>query len=169
MKSSNLLSEILSAKEQRVKKQEEFLKKYKTSLLSLSINIPGAIKCSLEARYIFHVSLEEIEKIPFTFLEKRLTCNLAGYEAIYVFNLDAYELKMFTCKLEDTHPLGRFIDLDVIDKKGKIISRKELGFEPRKCFLCSQDAKVCARSRTHKIEELLEFIVKRVDDYTTSL
>jgi holo-ACP synthase CitX len=169
MKSSNLLNEILSEKEQRVKRQEEFLKKYKVSLLSLSINIPGAIKCSLEAKYIYEVALEEIEKLPLIFLEKKLTCNIAGYEAIYACTLDAYEIKKLTCKFENTHPLGRFVDLDVIDVKGKIISRKELGFEPRKCFLCSQDAKVCARSQVHKIEELIEFITKSVDDYKISL
>lgn len=169
MKLDSLLEKILKAKEKRVSKQEELIAKYHAPLLSLSINIPGMNKQSEEAKFIFETALDEIQKIPFKILEKTLTCNEAGYAAIFVFEAGARELKKFTCKVENNHPLGRFMDMDVIGIDKKSLSRKELGFEGRKCFLCSQDAKVCGRSKAHSITELLEYIVKSVNDYKTSL
>jgi len=169
MKLDSLLEKILEAKEKRVSKQEGLIEKYHAPLLSLSINIPGMNKQSDEAKFIFETTLDEIQKFPFKILEKIFTCNEAGYEAIFVFEAGARELKKFTCKVENTHPLGRFMDMDVIGLDKKSLSRKELGFEGRKCFLCQQDAKVCARSKAHSITELLAYISKSVNDYKTSL
>ena len=46
------------------------------------------------------------------------------------------------------------LDIDVMDKDGAV-SRCELGLDARKCLICDEDAKVCARSQKHSMEELL--------------
>ena len=56
-------------------------------------------------------------------------------------------------------PKARLLDIDVMDKDGTV-SRKELGLDARKCLICDDDAKVCARSQKHSMEEL----VARVDE-----
>ena len=53
--------------------------------------------------------------------------------------------------------------MDVIRPDGSKVGREELGLEERKCLLCGQPARVCARSRAHSVgllqqrtEEILE-------------
>jgi holo-ACP synthase len=86
----------------------------------------------------------------------------AGPEAIYVVDAPAEELKVVAMALEDTHVLGRFWDLDVIAKSMHPLSRSSLNRPPRRCLVCEQSAKACARSRRHPLAELLAVIEERV-------
>ena len=38
---------------------------------------------------------------------------------------------------------------------------------PRRCFICNEDAKVCARSRKHTVPEMQEHIARIVAAYTS--
>jgi holo-ACP synthase CitX len=49
----------------------------------------------------------------------------------------------------------RVLDIDVITAAGPI-SRGDIGLERRRCLLCPDDAKTCARKRKHPPEELRE-------------
>ena len=82
MKLDNWLSKVLENREQRVAKQGELLQKYNSPLLSLTINIPGRIKDSSEAKYIYEVALQEIEKLSLHVNEKILVNKDTGYEAM---------------------------------------------------------------------------------------
>ena len=55
-------------------------------------------------------------------------------------------------RLEDEDDLGRLLDLDGLTAEGRKLSRPT----PRTCLLCSRQAQLCARSRTHTVEELSE-------------
>jgi holo-ACP synthase CitX len=165
MKSINWLTKVLENRELRQKKQWELCNKYSSSVLSLTINIPGAKKDSSDAKYIYDVALKEIENFGLKVNEKSSTCKDTGYEALWAFQVDAQMLKTLTCNVEESHPLGRFMDIDVIDKNREILSRQT----PRKCYICEENAKVCARTQKHSIEELLFYIGKTVDDYRLSL
>lgn len=165
MKLDSWLNKLLTSREVRVLKQRELLQKYNSPLLSLTINIPGHIKNSIEAEYIYNVALEEIEKLSLDVNEKIFVCKDTGYEALMSLNIKASKLKELACKLEESHPLGRFMDIDVLDESGKILSRKT----PRKCYICEENAKECARNTTHLLEELLSYISKTVNDYKISI
>jgi holo-ACP synthase CitX len=165
MKSDSWLDKILQNREERVKKQEELLQKHNSSLLSLTINIPGVYKKNEDAHYIYERALFEIEALHVKILEKIFTCKDTGYEALFSVEMDAKELKKLTCKIEEEHPLGRFMDIDVIDMNKTILSRGR----QRKCYICKANAKDCARSQKHSIEELLRYISKRVYDYKFSI
>jgi holo-ACP synthase/triphosphoribosyl-dephospho-CoA synthase len=69
-------------------------------------------------------------------------------------DLPAQELKQLAMDLEDTDPIGRLFDMDVLDTDGKKLSREELGKARRKCLLCDRDAAICARSRAHGLDAL---------------
>jgi len=165
MKSTNWLTKVLENRELRQTKQWELCEKYNSAVLSLTINIPGAKKDSSDAKYIYEVALKEIENFGLKVYEKSSTCKDTGCEALWAFEVDAQKLKTLTCKVEESHPLGRFMDIDVIDNNRQILSRST----PRKCYICEANAKVCARAQKHSIEELLSFISKTVDDYRLSL
>jgi holo-ACP synthase CitX len=51
----------------------------------------------------------------------------------------------------------RVLDIDVITAAGPI-SRGDIGLERRKCLLCRDDAKTCARERRHPAEDLREYV-----------
>ena len=78
----------------------------------------------------------------------------SGVESLWVCDVDALTLKKVVCQLENTHPLGRVMDIDVLNPAGEILSRKTLGMPKRKCFLCDNEAYVCARTRAHSYEAL---------------
>lgn len=61
-------------------------------------------------------------------------------------------IKKLAVELEETHELGRFVDIDVFQKNGeKSVSRGYM----RKCYLCGQPAFVCSRNKSHTAEQLL--------------
>jgi holo-ACP synthase CitX len=160
----DLVDKILLNREFRVKKQRELIKEFNLPLVSLTINIPGIKKDTDSAKVIYDEALKEIKKLPFK-IKKILTCKDVGYEAIFVFEAIAKELKKATCKIEESHFLGRFMDIDVIDTNMVIQSRSK----QRECFLCSDLAKSCARSQKHDIKELLRYIDEQVKNFKSLL
>lgn len=72
---------------------------------------------------------------------------------------EALLIKKTAVDVEEQDALGRLLDIDVLTRNGGV-SRSRLGLEPRKCLLCQEDAKVCARSRRHDMKDLL----KKVDE-----
>lgn len=153
------LKDLLDSREQRVWHQQDLLEKYGGALISVTLNIPGPNKDREEYRKVMDWGmeqlLEELENVAFSEV-KYLKTGAEGY--ISVQNMDAIELKKIAIKHETLEPKSRLLDIDVMTQKGGI-SRSALGVEPRKCLLCEENAKACARSQKHSMEELL----KRVD------
>jgi holo-ACP synthase len=156
------LEQLLNAREQRVLKQQSMIAQFKHPLISFTVNIPGAIKNMPISRSIFREGCEAIKKLlnkdcysPVFFEAYELD---TGHEAYLVVNMDAIALKTKMLQLENTHPLGRLFDLDVIGMDGRPISREDLGYSKRQCLLCKQDAHICGRSKRHSIEELMSEI-----------
>ncbi|WP_249728056.1 citrate lyase holo-[acyl-carrier protein] synthase [Spiroplasma attinicola] len=46
------------------------------------------------------------------------------------------------------------------DEKNHKISRSELNYPLKKCYLCSNSAKLCARTKNHPLDLLLSYINK---------
>ena len=63
-------------------------------------------------------------------------------------------VKRLAVSLEDSEPLARLFDIDVLDSTGRKLSREDFFLPPRRCLLCEEAAIVCARSRVHSIEAL---------------
>ncbi|MCK9536843.1 MAG: triphosphoribosyl-dephospho-CoA synthase [Bacilli bacterium] len=67
-------------------------------------------------------------------------------------------LKEKLINIEDGHPLGRLIDLDLHLEKGKAVSRTKLGQTRRKCLLCARDGVLCVRAGAHSYNEIIDKI-----------
>ena len=92
---------------------------------------------------------------PFLFEEER---NLpTGFEAFLVVDLPAREVKRACCEIEDSHPHGRLMDIDVLSGGDRlsILSRTEVGLPERRCLLCERPARECIRAGRHTTDELL--------------
>ncbi|ATW26199.1 citrate lyase holo-[acyl-carrier protein] synthase [Candidatus Formimonas warabiya] len=163
------LAQLLKARDERAEKQKELIKKFDLPVISMTVNIPGKNKKTSASTRIFregcHVLIEKMEENENRLLYVEIREPNTGSEAYVVVKADAPALKELMLQIENEHPLGRLWDLDVIGPNGSAISREELGYPKRKCLLCEEDAHVCARSRAHPVELLLEKIQTIADAY----
>lgn len=150
------LQEILDARENRVLRQQALLTEYQKPLICFTMNIPGPVKLDRDISLAFSVGNWLLrDSIPGrSILHKELHREQTGCEAFYVADLPAKELKQIAMDIEDTDPIGRLFDMDVIDENGKKLTREDMGQPRRKCLLCNNDAAVCARTRAHGLDAL---------------
>jgi len=161
--------DLLEERERRVELIDSLLKRYKTPLLMMKVNYPGLKKTNDLTLTIIHEMSALICSILGTkicFKSLRLGAEgpvfLAGVkEAVLV-------LKKVAVDLEEKHVLGRCLDLDVYDSMGRSISRQELGYLKRKCYLCEDYAHHCVRARRHQEHEVIEYIEDRFERYRES-
>lgn len=158
------LEQLLRSREDRVRHQADLLGANPgKSLLCLTVQLPGPEKHSPDSLAIGKAGLEALRKA-FPGCEPEVRDLETGFEAYLLSDLPALEAKRIACRIEDTHPLGRLMDIDVI-VDGAPLSRGRIGLEPRRCLLCANEARYCMRARTHTTEQLLERISNMVKDY----
>ncbi len=144
------LKEILLAREERAHRQKELLAQYRKPLLCYTMNIPGPEKNSPLITKGFLLGKQWIDaQFPHILhYEQRLLPT--GCEAYYVLDGEEDAIKELSMEVEQSHPMGRLLDLDVLTPAGEKLSRSQ----PRKCLLCDGDARLCARSRRHSLKDL---------------
>lgn len=149
------LQDVLTRREERAQTQQRLLEDA-PCVISFSMNIPGARKAFPLAAAGFEAGLREIAAaLPEGALLRCVRSGgITGEEAVLAVNCDPRQVKACTVKLEETHPLGRLWDIDVLGQDGLPLSRSGFGYPRRTCLLCGQDAKICGRSQAHSREEL---------------
>ncbi|WP_342627126.1 citrate lyase holo-[acyl-carrier protein] synthase [Nguyenibacter vanlangensis] len=162
------LEQILDAREQRAIRQAQVRARFGKAVVSITLVAPGPVKDSSRLRTVFQGAIAAVEAAQkqygwpcryraVTFLE-------TGPEALYVFDADIRALKSHLVFLENTMPLGRLWDLDVIGADGQSLSRKESGFDGRKCLVCNAPAFECGRSRKHSLVSLTNAVKRIIDN-----
>ncbi|NNJ29819.1 citrate lyase holo-[acyl-carrier protein] synthase [Lacrimispora defluvii] len=165
------LEEMLQFRERKARIQEELRRKYKGLVtMTLAMNIPGPIKTSEDILFAFEVGTRSLEqKISDSgIIIKEMTgvSENAGFMKFYTLDCtDPALVKDLAVGLEETHPLGRLWDIDVYNIEGISMSRASASAPARKCFICGQEAKGCARNRTHSVEELMRKVESMIRDY----
>jgi len=156
--------QVLEARDKRVHLIDQLIKS-KCVILSLRINYPGYNKDHLITRKIIEVMDNQIEN-QFEIEYKHFLNDGEGYVVVYILSsTNPIKIKKLAIDLEEHHPLGRLVDIDVYYESIKSISRKDLNMNSRKCFLCNQDAFICIRYQSHTQEELVSYIKRVVDQY----
>lgn len=154
------LQQILDAREQRVRKQRQLLEQFQTPLICFTMNIAGPEKMNplIEAGFQLGNDLLRAQLtgsgIKLLHFEQHLSPT--GCESFYAADADPAALKRLTAEVEDSSPVGRLFDMDVLHLDGSKISREAIGLPGRKCLLCDQPAHLCSRSRTHTVQQLQE-------------
>jgi holo-ACP synthase/triphosphoribosyl-dephospho-CoA synthase len=160
---------ILTAREERAVTQRDLQKRFGVPLLSVTVVMPGPVKDSPVSRRLLVITQQQVRKLIQDRDWRILACmealRAAGPEAIYAVAAPAEDLKAAAMALEDTHALGRLWDLDVIADSMRALSRPLLDRPPRRCLVCEQPAKECARNRRHPLAELLAVIETRVSAF----
>ena len=161
------LDMLLASRENRQAKQQALMSAHPShTLVCLTVVMPGAVKRNLHSLIVANAALTAVLEC---FREKLVDIEVrdlvTGYEAYLVVNLDALTAKELTCNIEDTHPLGRLFDLDVLGGDGAPLSRTTVGRAPRQCLLCEHEARWCMRNHTHTQAELHERISQMIEEY----
>lgn len=132
------------------------------NVVTIKANVPGENKLIGEASLIVSLFTRLVNN--FVDGEVTLDTNADGRCAIITFDGDVQAVKMQTVELEDTHPLGRFVDIDVRERgSSSSLSRGKL----RKCFICDNPAFVCGRTCAHTQQQLQDALTNSVKNYFT--
>lgn len=158
------LEQVLEARDHRAARQKAMLQEHGLPLVSLTVVMPGSEKRNDASLFIAQEAVKAIEA-EFDVVAAEKEDLPTGYEARYSIPMKALELKRATVAIEETHPLGRLFDIDVIDANGEPISREQIGEEPRTCLVCGELSAACVRSRKHTVPEVLAVIEKMVVNY----
>lgn len=163
------LEQMLAARERRAARQQAALARFALPVVSLGVVMPGPVKDNAQSRTILAAATRSLDAL---FIAKNWPVRSfepvsgpTGPEALYVVAAAALELKQALVELEDSHPLGRLWDLDVICPEQGILSRRAVGQPPRRCLVCEDEAHACARSQRHSLAQLLAVIGEKVDAY----
>ncbi len=153
---SNLLptmDSVLSDREKRWRYRAKLAQK--TTVVSMTLRLPHALRLSYPD--ILEKALSPLQDIGLVLRESSKDADGPTY--FFESKEGAESVKRKTVFLEDTLPIGRFLDIDVSDSEGAI-SRSELGLPTRGCLVCGCRAWDCIKSRRHSTDEILDIIEK---------
>ena len=160
---------ILAAKDEKQQKVNHFFSTNPNdSLLIIKANIPGPNKNFPFVNYLLKVFLNNLKTTYSFFIEHYYESYDGPYYFCGIKGKDE-KIKRHLINIEETHDLGRFIDLDYFTLNRQSITRDSLNLPLRKCILCDNDAIYCARNKTHKTEKLLHYIEKTTILYFAEL
>ena len=164
------LNELLASRDSRHAMQQKLLAEHSgKTLVCLTVVMPGSVKRNHQSLVVAHAAVEQrigSYELGVRNDERLIERDLeTGYEAYLITPLPLLEAKRIAVQIEDTHPLGRLFDIDIIDKDVVPVSRDRVGSRPRRCLVCDREARYCMRMRWHTQEEIWERINAMVDEY----
>ncbi|PIE88405.1 MAG: hypothetical protein CSA04_02070 [Bacteroidetes bacterium] len=166
----DILHKILNAKEQRQRIRQQS-GEVGNATISISFNIPGYPKSDERITQTFRVVRDDLAhylvalRIPVDKKQVIVRCDEAGDIAFFPFQAKQQELPLFKEKLEafeQTHPLGRLLDVDLFDGKANAIS----SHKQKTCFICKETPALhCMRNQTHSYEELRAHLREKMEKF----
>ena len=176
------LDELLRSRDERAALQLSFLREHpEGTLLCLTVQLPGEVKRDERSAAVAEAGVAALREM-FPERSFELLRDLpTGFEGYFVVPLEPLDAKRAACCIEDEHPLGRLMDIDVIVASesasspvqasaqapapamapglcARPIPRSAIGAPERRCLICSRPARYCMRARTHTTAELLAAI-----------
>ncbi len=145
--------DILAARDERAATQKRLLERFGKPLICFTMNIAGPVKYSpaILRGYELGKQLLNARIRPLHFQEH---ISPTGCEGFFVVDMAATELKAICTAIEDSQPVCRLFDMDVLDTDGGKLSREALGLPGRTCLLCDKSAPQCASTRAHSVAQL---------------
>lgn len=157
------LYEILKTREERADLQSKLINTYKLPLICFTMNIAGPIKTSPLIERAFREGIKKLEsKIKEDeIIYKYESTEHTGFLYIISVNSDAKLLKKICTDIEESSPLGRLFDMDVIDIDKQKISREK----ERNCLVCGKIGRTCSAGRLHSVDELQRTTTQIINNY----
>jgi len=157
------LADILASKEARYSRQQVFRAKCKGPMISITINMPGAVKDTPILRRLRDYAVQEIRKRLNVMGEEQVNL-LTGPEAFMAIDGDGGFVKKVAMEIEEQYPFARLLDIDVFSGDGHLLSRQDQG-QGRGCFVCNGETVVCRREQKHTQDELQLAVEKMLNEF----
>ena len=157
------LQQVLQAREDRVRLQRQILQDHGCPIICFTMNIAGPIKNSPLIQRGFQEGLHALAmQLPAESVRKYcVDSSITGCQAMYAVNMDASELKHICTSIEESTPLGRLFDMDVLDVNGTKLERNDL----RGCIVCGAAGRTCAAGRIHTVSQLQAVTTRILRDH----
>lgn len=166
MQKDSEINLLLTDKERRYYMQIDLCATYNKPVLSVKVNYPGISKNEHVSLKVFDIMKDTIiSHFWKTIILTQTIISEAGPSLFCVIDQEAASTKLQAISIENQHPLGRLVDLDVFDAKGQMLSRTRLGFPPRKCYLCEGPAHLCVRSKQHSEKDLKQYFLDTYNNF----
>lgn len=153
------LSEMLDARENRALEQRKILDEFNITIISFTLNISGPVKTFPLAQKSFiegkKLVNEKLKRHNLNIAYEKYNIDKTSYEAFFALDYNPFYIKKLMVDIENSCPLGRIFDIDVLKANGDKLSRQDLNIPERTCLLCNDKAHVCARSKKHTTDELM--------------
>ena len=108
------LNQLLESRDARAQHQKDLLGRFPgKSLLCLTVQLPGPEKRNQQSLAIAKAGVSAIRQA-FQPDYEELRDLETGYEGYFLVSIPAFEAKRKAVELEDNHPLGRLMDIDVL-------------------------------------------------------
>jgi len=166
------LADVLEAKERLASLQAELRSIHRMPIVSITTNIPGAVKDSPESRSLLRIAADQVRSMSreqgFAIAEERFIYPLTGPTAVLAVAGDPDKLKLACITIEESGYFARLFDLDVFDVAGSQISRRGLGRTERTCFLCNQSPALCRRLGSHARQDIMNNVSERLTSFVAA-
>lgn len=161
------LDALLRSRDERWAMEKRLLREYpKAVVVVLTVVMPGSVKRDWRSLVVANAAVEAVNELLGECALVSSTRDLeTGFEGYWVVRGDAVDVKRRLCAIEETHPLGRLFDIDVLCGNAVPIPRTALGLAPRQCLLCANEARWCMRNRSHAPEEVQAKITEMAAAY----
>ena len=157
------LDQLLQARDDRYARQLALTKEWPDrTLVCLTVVLPGPVKRDARSLKVAEAAVAAVREV-LAPVYKELYDLETGYEGYFIVDGALLDVKKACCGIENEHPYGRLMDLDVIEPVGETVvpvSRDRVGEEPRRCLLCDRPARECMRAHTHSFGEIVQTIDK---------
>lgn len=161
------LQQLLASRDARHAMQLRLLAEHSgKTLVCLTVVMPGSVKRNHASLVVARAAVEALHRAfggdVYHAVERDLD---TGYEAYFIVARQLLDAKRTAVGIEDTHPLGRLFDIDIIDHEGVPVPRSRVGGCARRCLVCSHDARYCMRLGQHSQQEIWAKIDAMVGAY----
>lgn len=167
IKTKDLYQQFLEFREKKCEEVVLLQEEYKEPVVTIRANYPGKEKSNDLTRYVTKEIQDAFKQIFVHRIKMEEIYNTPeGLTQFYSVRGDARTLKENAVYIEQNHPLGRFVNIDVYDHaEDYAVARIELFYEPRQCFLCDKPAKLCSKEGNHDVKDLIGYMEEKVLEY----
>ena len=108
------LEQLLESRDRRAAHQRSLLEAHPGRvLLCLTVQLPGSVKRNETSLAIADAGVKAVRQA-FAPEHEELKDLETGFEGYFLLSGDPLEVKRRACEIEDSHPLGRLMDIDVL-------------------------------------------------------
>ena len=125
------------------------------SIVSLSLNIPGADKTPPGASALFSRTFDAARAAWPDAVVHHDALDALGRFVVLAIDDAPFVAKRTAVAIESATPAARLVDIDVYSPDGAQTGRRALGFPARPCLVCTQAAVDCIRQQRHPQSEVL--------------